>query len=165
MESSFNTLRMINYCQAKNDRGFKNSSGAHGAFTIIEVLVVITLLSILILAALNSMYAMDRAAQRQSYYTAALALTQGKIEEVKGYVYNPPTEPFGASNYVTTSDISLSLADSGTSQAMDGTMTTTYAAKTEGHLITVSVTVSTPYGQDIVTSLESMINGYSNSTE
>src|SRR5215216_4939488 len=71
-------------------------------FSLIEIMVVMTLMGILVVAGLNTVVLLDRSSRRQALHTSALELAQGKIEELQATTYNPPVSPFLASTLTQT---------------------------------------------------------------
>src|SRR4030095_8083215 len=60
------------------------------AFSLVETVVVIMLVSILVVAGLSTLTLLDRSSRRQALHTTALELAQGNIEALMAQRYNPP---------------------------------------------------------------------------
>src|SRR6188508_2376659 len=75
-------------------------SHTDGAFTLIETMIVVLLLSALITAVTAGIISMNRGSKRLASYTAALAMAEAKIHDVQAASYNPPVYPFAATNVV-----------------------------------------------------------------
>ena len=129
-------------------------------FTLVEVLVVITLLTLLMGAAASSIASGKLIARRLSDYTAALSLVQAKVDDIRAANYNPPTSPFGASAVVLTNATSIDLNQAGTAFVISGTVTSTITPVTAGHLVTVTGTFQTRR-KPITVSLQTVVNKYS----
>ena len=103
----------LKYNPASLDHRNRSKACASG-FTLMEAVIVVSLLGLLVLSSLNAMYSMDLISSRQSIYTAALNIAQGELEEITSYVYNPPEIPFQETTYTTTRSGSLDLNTRGT---------------------------------------------------
>src|SRR5258706_906448 len=137
---SCNTLRVC----AAGQRLYPRAQAR--AFTLIEVMVTMLLLSILTIAGMGAIYSMDLCSRRLADYTAATALVEAKIQDIKAASYNPPNAPFGASTvYITNAD-SISLNQAGTSFKVPGTLISEIKPVAAGHLITVTGTFQEPRG-------------------
>ena len=125
--------------------------------TIFEILVVLVLMSILIIAGLNTLTLLDRSSRRQALHTSAMELAQGKIEELEAAAYSPPLSPFTAATNTFKTNIVLALSKSGTNTVVGGTMTTVISPVARGHLVTVSV-ATTNANQSLSVALQTVIN-------
>lgn len=118
------------------------------------------LLSILTIAGLGAIFSMDLCSRRLADHTAAMAVVEAKIQDIKAATYNPPNAPFGASTvYITNSD-SISLNQAGTTFNVPGTLISEIKPVAAGHLITVTGTFQEPRG-NITVQLQTLVNKYS----
>jgi len=130
------------------------------AFTLIEVMVVMALLTILMIAGMGALYSMDLCSRRVADYTAATAVVEAKLQDIKAATYNPPNYPFQTTTvYVTNSD-SISLDKVGTSFKVSGTLISEIKPVASGHLVTVTGTFQEPRGSLTVT-LQTLVNKFS----
>ena len=131
-----------------------------GAFTLVETMIVMLLLTILMVAGFGGLYAMDLCSRRSADYTAAMAVVEAKVHDIKAVYYNPPIYPFTATNvYVTNSD-SISLDKAGTAFKITGTLVSEIKPVAAGHLVTVTGTFQEPRGA-LTVSLQTLVNKYS----
>lgn len=130
------------------------------AFTLTETMIVMLLLTILMIAGFGGLYSMDLCSRRTGDYTAAMAVVEAKVQDIKAVTYNPPTYPFTAATvYVTNSD-SISLNQAGTSFKVAGTLVSEIKPVAAGHLVTVIGTFQEPRGA-LTISLQTLVNKYS----
>jgi len=107
----------------------------HAAFTLVEVMVVMLLVMIMMVAGFGALYSMDLCSRRVADYTAATAVVEAKLQDIKAVYYNPPNYPFTAGPnpvYVTNSD-SISLDQAGTSFKVSGTLVSEIKPVASGH--------------------------------
>jgi hypothetical protein len=123
-------------------------------------MIVITLLSLVIAAATGVIYTGRLNARHSSDYTAALAVVQAKIADIRAATYNPPNSPFTSSTVVLNGVSSIALDQAGTSFTVSGTVTSTIQPVTAGHLVTVTGTFQTRRNP-ITVSLQTVVNKYS----
>jgi len=130
------------------------------AFTLVETMVVMLLVTILMIAGFAGLYSMDLCSRRVGDYTAAMSVVSAKVQDIKAVYYNPPIYPFTATNvYVTNSD-SISLDQAGTSFKVAGKLVSEIKPVTGGHLVTVIGTFKEPRGA-LTVSLQTVVNKYS----
>ena len=130
------------------------------AFTLLEVLIASGLLLGLVLASMNALFVMDNSARRLAEMTSAMALVQGKLEEVRTNVYNPPLAPFTANATVTSNAVSIALDKGGTQYLMPGSLLTRIEPVASGHLVTVSASFN-GLGTPVKAQLQTVINKFS----
>ena len=130
------------------------------AFTLLEVLIASSLLLGLVLAGMNALFVMDNSSRRLAEITSAMALVQGKLEEVRTNDYNPPLAPFVASATVTSNAVSIALDKGGTQYLVPGTLTTRIEPVASGHLVTVSASFDAP-GTPVKAQLQTVLNKFS----
>jgi hypothetical protein len=123
-------------------------------------MIVMLLLTVLMIAGFGGLYSMDLCSRRSADYTAAMAVVEAKIQDIKAVYYNPPIYPFTATNvYVTNSD-SVSLDKAGTSFRVAGTLVSEIKPVSAGHLVTVTGTFQEPRGV-LTVSLQTVVNKFS----
>ena len=135
-------------------------SAARSAFTLLEVLIASGLLLALVLAGMNALFVMDNSARRLAQLTSAMALVQGKLEEVRTNDYNPPLAPFTASATVTSNAVSISLDKGGTQYQVPGSLITRIEPVASGHLVTVSASFNS-LGSPVQAQLQTVLNKFS----
>src|ERR1700720_2976219 len=75
------------------------------AFTLVETIIVLGLVSMLMVAGLGALYSMDLCSRRQADYNAGLAVVEAKIQDIRAATYNPPNANFATNTiYLTNSD-------------------------------------------------------------
>ena len=82
------------------------------------------------------------------------------MEELQSAAYNPPASPFGASTTTDSTNVILALNKAGTSTLVGGAMTTLVAPVSQGHLVTVTVSM-TNANQAMNVQLQTVINAKS----
>jgi prepilin-type N-terminal cleavage/methylation domain-containing protein len=125
-------------------------------FSLVEIVVVLGLIGILVVAVFNMVTVMDRVSRRQGLHTTMLEAAQGRLEEMRATPYNPPVSPYGASNIVQTTNIVLALNRTG-SNLLSGVLKTVVSPKSQGHLVTVTVT-ATNNSQPMTVQLQTLVN-------
>jgi type II secretory pathway pseudopilin PulG len=143
-------------------RGVKKPS--LGAFTLVEVLIVMLLLTMLVVAAGSGIMAMDRSSRRLADYTAAMSVIEAKIHSIRAATYNPPSYPFGTNILYLTNTSSVALSQAGTNFLVTGTVISKIQPVASGHLVTVTGTFSEP-SQSFSVTLQSLVNRYSGGEE
>jgi len=129
-------------------------------FTLVEVMVVMLLVMLLMVAGFGAVFSMDLCTRRLADHTAAMALVQAKVQDIKAATYNPPNAPFGSSTVYMTNSGSISLNQAGTSFRVPGTLISEIKPVASGHLITVTGTFQEPRGS-LTVSLQTLVNKYS----
>ncbi len=133
---------------------------ARSAFTLLEVLIASGLLLGLVLAGMNAVFVLDKSSRRLAELTSAMALVQGRLEEVRTYDYNPPLAPFVAGATVTSNVVSISLDKGGTQYQVPGTLITRIEPVASGHLVTVSASFNS-LGSPVKAQLQTVLNKFS----
>jgi Tfp pilus assembly protein PilE len=128
--------------------------------TLLEVMVVTALMTILMAVAAASVCTGNLISRRLSDYTAAMAVVEAKMEDIRAVTYNPPTAPFGSTAVTTTSTSSIDLSQSGTTFIVTGTVTSKIEPVANGHLVTVTGTFQTRR-KPLTITLQSVVNKYS----
>ena len=126
------------------------------AFSLVEVVVTMGLVGILVVAAFNMVMMMDRTSRRQGLHTTMLEAVQGRLEEMRSIPYNPPLSPYAASNIVQSTNVILALNKAG-SNLLSGVLKTVVAPKSQGHLVTVTLT-ATNNNQPMTVELQTLVN-------
>lgn len=129
-------------------------------YTLVEVMVFIVLVTLLMGAAVDAICSGNRISHRLSDYTAAMAVVEAKVQDIRAATYNPPTSPFTASTVVLTNASSIALDQAGATFVISGTVTSTIVPFALGHLVTVTGTFQTR-GSPIIVSLQTVVNKYS----
>lgn len=130
------------------------------AYTLVEVMVVTALLAVLAVTVASSIYTGRMTTRRLADYTAAMAVVQAKVEDIRAATYNPPTSPFTSAPVVLTGTSSIALNQAGTTFVVAGTVTSRIEPVTSGHLVTVTGTFQTRR-RPITVSLQTVVNKYS----
>ena len=130
------------------------------AFTLVEVMVVMLLLTMLIVASGAGIMAMDRSSRRLADYTAAMAVAEAKMHSIRAASYLPPTSPFKTNTVYLTNSSSIALANAGTNFLVSGTVLSKIQPVAAGHLVTVTATFQEP-NQSFSVTLQSVVNRYS----
>jgi len=130
------------------------------AFTLIETMVVLLLVSLLIMAGLGSIFSMDLSSRRLADYTAAMAVVEAKVQDIRAATYKPPNLPFATTNVYLTNSGSIALDKAGVTFKVSGTIVSEIKPVAAGHLITVTGTFQEPR-KPLVVSLQTVVNAYS----
>ncbi|MGB0258824.1 MAG: type II secretion system protein [Coraliomargarita sp.] len=109
-------------------------------FTLIEVMVSMTLLVFLAVGVLSAIGTMHNIARRQASYNSVLALVMSEQERLRAESYLPPNEPFTAEKTTLTSAKSVSFNPDGTAYLIDVTLSTDIEPVSNGHKVTVTGT-------------------------
>ena len=139
--------------------GDGNPGPAQGAFTLIEVMVVMLLLTIMLISSAAGIMAMDRSSRRLADYTAAMSVAEAKLHSIRAATYNPPNSPFKSTNVWLTNTSAISLSKAGTNFLVSGTVVSKIQPVSAGHLVTVTATFQEP-PRSITVSLQTLINRY-----
>lgn len=155
-------------CQLPKRLGRHPASGRiplpEAAFTLVEVMVVMVLVFMLILGSFYTILFMNFTSHRVADTTAALAIVQAKMEEIRAATYNPPNSPFTAGTNYLTNNETICLSQAGTNFLAPGTVVSQIKPQAEGHLITVTATFTNAEGalnKTISVSLQSFVNSFS----
>ena len=125
-----------------------------------EVVITLTLFSLLLVGGLSVLTTMHGTARRQGVYNSALALVESKQEWFRGQTYAPPAAPYLATTNTLTDTVPLTLNDGGTTLTVTVTLTSTVSVVSSGHLVTVTATYT--YQQKPVTiTTQTVINEHS----
>lgn len=134
--------------------------GACAGYTLIEVLVVMGLLGLLIAGAAGAVCSGRLISQRLADYTAAAAVVEAKMQDIRAATYNPPNSPWTASTVTLTNTASLALDQAGVNFTIPGTVVSTISPVASGHLVTVTGTFQTRRSPITVT-LQTVVNNFS----
>ena len=137
-------------------RGGRLASG----FTLLEVMVVMGLLMILVASGFSGIFSMKMTSKRLADYTAAMAVVEAKVEDIRAATYNPPNYPFGSSTLTLTNSGAVALSKAGAAFLVPGTVVSKIQPVATGHLITVTGTFQTPH-KPISVTLQTVVNRYS----
>jgi prepilin-type N-terminal cleavage/methylation domain-containing protein len=150
--------KLPNLGDAAPCRKMKNLS--HRGYTLVEVMIVLGLLTALIASASAVLYTANFIARRLSNYTAAFAVVEAKLEDIRAGTYNPPNSPFTASVVTLTSNTTIALNQAGVSFVVPGSLTSRIEPVASGHLVTVTGTFQTRR-RPITVVLQTVVNRYS----
>ena len=128
------------------------------AFTLIEVLCVMGMLTMLFAASFAALISINRISSRSADYISGMALAQAKINDIRATVY--PGTNFLSTATTNINNVSVDLSQAGTSFAVSGTVTSVIQPITWGHLVTVTVIINEPKGS-MTNSLQTIVNEYS----
>lgn len=115
-------------------------AGSNQAFSLVEVMVVMGLLTVLIFSSLAGIASMDSSSRRLADHTAGMSVVEAKINAIRAASYNPPTAPFGSSTVNLTNNTSIALWKSGTNYLVSGVIVSKIQPIISGHLVTVTGT-------------------------
>ena len=139
---------------------FRAAPASERAFTLMEVMVVMALMTILIVSGFSAILSMKVWSNRLAQYTAAMAVVEAKVEDLRAKAYKPPISPFGQKPTVVRESGSIDLNQAGAKFLIAGTIVSLIEPVANGHLITVTGTFAAPH-QTIVVTLQSVVNKYS----
>ncbi|HZR18354.1 MAG TPA: hypothetical protein VFE51_13760 [Verrucomicrobiae bacterium] len=132
-----------------------------GAFTLVEVMVMMGLVVILFGAGMGALLSMDLCTRRAADYNAVLAVVEAKVEDIRAATYNPPNSPWTSSAVYLTNSDSIALNKAGVTFQVAGTVVSRIEPVAAGHLVTVTGTFQQPRGPALVVSLQTLVNKYS----
>jgi len=136
------------------------TSAAERAFTLLEVMIVMGLLMILMASGFSAIFSMKMTSKRLADYTAAMAVVEAKVEDIRAATYKPPNYPFGSSTLFLTNSGAVALNKAGAAFLVSGTIVSKIQPVATGHLITVTGTFKTP-GRPISVTLQTVVNKFS----
>jgi hypothetical protein len=123
-------------------------------------MIVTALLALLIVGAAGAICTGNLISRRMSDYTAAMAVVEAKVEDIRAATYNPPNSPFGSTAVTLTNASSIALDQAGTTFVVSGTVTSKIEPVASGHLVTVTGTFQTRRTPITVT-MQTVVNKYS----
>src|SRR6266571_4345874 len=88
---------------------FRAAPANERAFTLMEVMVVMALMTILIVSGFSAVLSMKVWSNRLAQYTAAMAAVEADVQDIRAATYNPPNYPFGSSTLNLTNNGSIML--------------------------------------------------------
>lgn len=141
-------------------RGRRAQAPGKSAFSLVEVLVVLGLMTFLILAAMGALLSMDMSTRRGADYNAALAVVEAKVADIQAATYNPPNSPWTSSTVYLTNSDSISLDQAGVQFKVPGTLVSTISPAAAGHLVTVTGTFNEPR-KSLTITLQTVVNKFS----
>jgi len=127
---------------------------------LVEVMIVMCLLTILIVSAFRAILSMKLSSSRLADYTAAMAVVEAKVSDIRAATYNPPNYPFGSSASSLTNSKSIALDKAGTKFLISGTIVSRFQPVAAGHLVTITGTFPTS-SKPISVTLQTVVNKYS----
>lgn len=138
----------------------RKSRVAEAGFTLIEIVIVSVLMLSLVIVTWNALLMLDLGTRRMSEQTSALAIVQGKLEEIRLVPYNPPTSPYTAQSVTDISEVAFAIDAAGTDFLVNGRMTVEYKPAAVGHLVTVTASF-TNFGKAYSPQVQTVINTFS----
>ena len=139
---------------------FRTAPASERAFTLMEVMVVMALMTILIVSGFSAILSMKVWSNRLADYTGAMAVVEAKVQDLRAAKYNPPNAPFFGYTTNQTSSGSIDLNEAGAKFLITGTVVSRIEPVANGHLITVTGTFPAPH-QPISVTLQTLVNKYS----
>ena len=131
------------------------------AFTLIEVMASVALLSILVTTCGIGIFTMLTMTGRTADYTAINAVVEAKVQDIRSATYNPPNYPWGTNTIFITNANAVALDQSGVSFKVNGTVLSKIEpAGTSGHLVTVTGTFISS-SRPITISIQTVVNKFS----
>jgi len=138
----------------------RRSRVAGQGFTLVEVMVVTLLLAFLLIAGMGAIFSMDLCSRRMADYTAATAIVEAKLADIRAATYNPPNANFATNTIYLTNSDSISLDRAGVTFKVPGTLISEIKPVAAGHLVTVTGTFKEPRG-DLTVTLQTVVNKFS----
>ena len=157
----------------RSAKAMAQPAGTHGAgrsqrqaaFTLIETMIAMTLITILIIGSFSAIYFNTQASLKLADRTAIVALVRAKLEAVRAATYNPPDDNFKSTTVNLTNSHSIALNKDGTAFLVSGTIITTIqeaksGTNTVGHLVTATGRFVTA-GKPITVQMLTVVNKFS----
>ena len=138
----------------------QTTAASEQTFTFIKVMIVMALMTILIVSGFSAILSMKVWSNRLAQYTAAMAVVEAKLEDLRAAKYNPPNAPFVYYTTNQTSSGSIDLNEVGAKFLITGTVVSRIEQVANGHLITVTGTFPA-LRQPISVTLQTVVNKYS----
>jgi len=131
------------------------------AFTLVEAMASVALLSILVTTCGIGIFTMLRMAGRTADYTAITAVVEAKVQDIRSATYNPPNYPWSTNTIYITNANRVALDKSGVSFLIPGTVTSKIEpVGVSGHMVTVTGTFVSS-SKPITISIQSVVNKFS----
>jgi type II secretory pathway pseudopilin PulG len=136
-----------------------------GGFTLVEVMVVTVVFIMLMISAFGTLYVDDKGSRHQAENSTALEIVQGRLEWFRGLPYDYPSATFSNASYSITTNMTITLDNSGSTNLLQALVSTTVApfqvgTNVVGHLITSSITLNTSKSPRTI-QLQSFVNPFS----
>ncbi|MBI2517267.1 MAG: prepilin-type N-terminal cleavage/methylation domain-containing protein [Opitutae bacterium] len=128
--------------------------------SLVEVVIALTLFSLLLIGGLSALTTMHGTARRQGVYNSALALVESKQEWFRAQNYAPPAAPFLSTANTVTDTVPITLSEGGGSIVVNVTLTSTVSVVSSGHLVTVVATY-TYQNKPVTITTQTVINEHS----
>lgn len=139
----------------------QTARGYEGAFSLIEVMIVMSLVTVMMITGFGAIFSMDLCSRRLADYTAATAIVEAKVQDIRAATYAPPNANFGTNTITITNSDSVSLNQAGTTFTVRGTLVSKIQPVASGHLVTVTGTFVEPRGANMTVSMQTLVNKYS----
>ena len=130
------------------------------AFTLVEVVVTLTLFVLLSAGVLAAITTFHKMARSQATYNSAFALVIREQDALRAEKYAPPQSPFTNVQTSTTTTQSVSSNASSTAYLTEVTIVREIEPVSTGHLVTISANYIFQ-GRNIEISTTTVINKYS----
>lgn len=142
-------------------RAAKTTGSRAGAFTLIEVMIVMALMTILFVSAFGAITSMSVVSRRAADAVAGMELAEAKIHDIRATNYPGTNGIFSATTTTTNiNSVSVDLNKAGTTLAVPGTIISTIAPIAWGHLVTVQVIIRES-NLSLTNTLQTVVNSYS----
>lgn len=148
---------------ADTDTHTPYQANARRGFTLMEVMISLTLFILLSIGVLGSITTLHSVSRRQATYHSASALVMQELETIRSLNYSPPNTPFTVNNTELKKKKSVSLNSSGTDYMVDVTIVSIFELKSSGHLVTVTATY-TLSDKPVTIEMTTLINQYSSTS-
>ncbi len=123
-------------------------------------MATMSLILILVIAEMSGILSLGMVSGRLGDYTAAMAVVEAKVQDIRAASYNPPAYPFGSSTIYLTNANSIALNEAGTTFKVAGTVVSKIEPVGSAHLITVTGTFQSP-NRPITVSLQTIVDKFS----
>ena len=141
-------------------QSFSGASRRHG-FTLIEAMASVGLLSILVITCMIGIFTLLKMSGRTADYTAATAVVEAKVQDIRAATYNPPNYPWSTNAVFITNVNAVALNQSGVSFDVPGTVISKIEpAGSAGHLVAVSGTF-TSGSKPFTITIQTIVNKFS----
>jgi type II secretory pathway pseudopilin PulG len=127
-------------------------------FTLVETMVVLSLLVMILISAVAATIEMQISSTRTAQVTAAMAVLEAKAQDIRAVYYQ--TGYFTNKVVYVTNENSIALNEAGTTFLVPGKVISKIEpAGSVGHLVTITATFSTPR-IGLTQSVQTVVNKY-----
>ena len=123
-------------------------------------MATMSLILILVIAGMSGILSMGLISGRLGDYTAAMAVVEAKVQDIRAASYNPPLYPFGSSTIYLTNANSIALNEAGTTFNVAGMVVSKIEPVGSAHLITVTGTFQSP-NRPVIVTLQTIVDKFS----